>query len=91
MCISVHIQLASSPRHIGAVDEAVSILEVESPSGVDDDARQAFLALALFDAGRHGDALPTALLALIPTLDGYRMALTEYAEELPSGPIVGQR
>lgn len=87
----VHIQLASTLRNVGAADEAVSILEVESPSGVDDDARQAFLALALFDAGRHGDALRTALLALVPTLDGYQRSLTEYAEDLPSGPIVYER
>ena len=86
----VNIQLASTLRNVGAVDEAVSILEQRSPSGVDDDARQAFLALALFDAGRHGDALRTALLALIPTLDGYRRALTEYADLLPSGTTVGE-
>jgi len=35
------------------------------------------------DEGRYGDALRTALLALIPTLDGYGRALKEYAEELP--------
>lgn len=29
-----------------------------------------------------------ALLALIPTLDGYRRSLTEYAKALPSGPVV---
>lgn len=83
----VNIQLASTLRNVGSVDEAISILEVPSPRGVDDDARQAFLALALFDAGRHGDALRTALLALITTLDGYGRALTEYADDLPSGPI----
>lgn len=83
----VRIQLASTLRNVGAVTEAVSILQVESPSGRDEDARQAFLALALFDEGRYGDALRTALFALIPTLDGYRSALTEYANELPSGSV----
>lgn len=87
----VQIQLASTLRNVGAADEAVSILERESPGGVDDDARQAFLALALFDVGRHGDALRTALLALIPTLDGYRRSLTEYAADLPSGPFPYER
>ena len=80
----VHIQLASTLRNIGATAEAVSILETISPGGVDDGARQAFLALALFDEGRYGDALRTALLALIPTLDGYRRSLTAYANDLPS-------
>ena len=84
----VQIQLASTLRNVSAPEEAVSILETSSPSGVDDDARQALLALALFDEGRYGDALRTALFALVPTLDGYRRALTEYAEDLPSGPII---
>ncbi len=53
-------------------------------SGDDEAPQQAFLALALYDEGRYGDALRTALNALIPTLDGYGRALTEYAEELPS-------
>ncbi len=81
----VHIQLASTLRNVGAAAEAVSILEAMPVGGIDDDARQAFLALALFDEERYGDALRTALLALIPTLDGYRRSLTDYAAELPSG------
>ena len=81
----VHIQLASTLRNVGAAAEAVAILEAMPAGGADDDARQAFLALALFDEGRYGDALRTALLALIPTLDGYRRSLTGYAAELPSG------
>ena len=77
------IQLASSLRNVGASGEAVSILEAMPDAGSDEGARQAFLALALHDEGRHGDALRTALLALIPTLDGYKRSLTEYAAELP--------
>lgn len=79
----VSIQLASSLRNVGNSAEAVAILEAMPDAGVDEGARQAFLALALHDEGRHGDALRTALLALIPTLDGYRRSLTEYAAELP--------
>lgn len=79
----VFIQLASSLRNVGASAEAVSTLESMPAAGDDEAARQAFLALALYDEGRYGDALRTALLALIPTLDGYGRALTEYAEELP--------
>lgn len=78
------IQLASTLRNIGESAEAVSILESMPDGGVDEGARQAFLALALHDEGRHGDALRTALLALIPTLDGYKRSLTGYAAELPS-------
>ena len=87
----VLIQLASTLRNVGETGEAIALLETAAPGGVDDDARQAFLALALFDEGRYGDALRTALLALIPTLDGYRRSLTEYAHELPSGPVTTER
>ncbi|MBG6225106.1 hypothetical protein IWX63_001671 [Arthrobacter sp. CAN_A2] len=79
----VLIQLASTLRNVGSSAEAVAILESMPHAGGDDPARQAFLALALFDEGRHGDALRTALLALVPTLDGYRRSLTAYAGELP--------
>jgi hypothetical protein len=78
------IQLASSLRNIGDSAEAVSILESMPDAGIDEGARQAFLALALHDEGRYGDALRTALLALIPTLEGYKRSLTDYAAELPS-------
>ncbi|MDP9983337.1 tetratricopeptide (TPR) repeat protein [Pseudarthrobacter oxydans] len=78
------IQLASTLRNVGDSAEAVSILESMPDAGVDEGARQAFLALALHDEGRHGDALRIALLALIPMLDGYKRALTDYAAELSS-------
>lgn len=78
------IQLASTLRNVGESSEAVSILETMPDAGSDEGARQAFLALALHDEGRHGDALRTALLALIPTLDGYKRSLTDYAAELRS-------
>jgi tetratricopeptide (TPR) repeat protein len=81
----VHIQLASTLRNVGAAEEAVAILAAVPPGGPDDAARQAFLALALFDTERYGDALRTALRALIPTLDAYRRSLAGYAAELPSG------
>lgn len=86
----VFIQLASTLRNVGDSAEAVSVLESSPTSEDDEGARQAFLALALYDAGRYGDALRTALLALIPTLDGYKRALREYAEELPSTLPPGQ-
>lgn len=80
----VFIQLASTLRNVGASAEAVRMLESMPVTEADEAARQAFLALALYDEGRYGDALRTALAALIPTLDGYRRALGAYADELPS-------
>ncbi|WP_368784511.1 tetratricopeptide repeat protein [Arthrobacter sp. B0490] len=47
------------------------------------EARQAFLAIALRDEGGYGEASRTALLALIPTLDGDKRSLRAYAPELP--------
>lgn len=82
--LRVSIQLASTLRNVGASTEAVAILESMPAAGLDEGARQAFLALALYDEGRYGDSLRTVLHALIPTLDGYKRALTDYAAELPS-------
>ncbi|WP_223263013.1 tetratricopeptide repeat protein [Arthrobacter sp. NamB2] len=84
------IQLASSLRNVGASAEAVSILESMPDAGIDEGARRAFLALALHDECRYGDAQKTALLALIPTLDGYKRSLTAYATELPSTATMPQ-
>ena len=58
------IQLASSLRNLGEAGEAIALLERMEDSDAVGDARQAFLALALFDAGRPRDALRVALLAL---------------------------
>ena len=80
----VFIQLASTLRNVGESAEAVSMLEAAPMSAVDEPARQAFLALALYDEGRYGDALRTALLALVPTLESYQRSLRGYAGELPS-------
>lgn len=83
--LRARIQLASSLRNVGESAEAVRILESMPHAGGDEGARQAFLALALHDQGRYGDSLRTALLALVPTLDGYKRSLREYAAALPSG------
>lgn len=79
------IQLASSLRNIGVAAEAARILEQIDVSEIVGDAPQAFLALALFDAGRPGDALRVALSALAKTLPVYEGAVKHYAGELPSG------
>ena len=75
------IQLASTLRNLGRLEEAITLLS--EPSGADADAsRRAFLALALHSAGRHDEALRQALEALIPTLPRYRRSLSGYAAAL---------
>ncbi|PQZ53493.1 hypothetical protein CQ040_15765 [Microbacterium sp. MYb54] len=62
------VQLTSPLRNVGQAAVAIAL-----PGGRPDDpstgsAGQAFLALALYDEGRHDEALSVALLALAPTL-----------------------
>lgn len=79
------IQLVSTLRNLGRTDEAISLLTAEIEASLDDgldDARAAFLALALHDAGHHGRALSTALVALAPHLPAYGRAVVQYAAEV---------
>ncbi len=78
------IQLASSLRNLGQVEESVALLTAERDAGADelDDAVRAFLALALATAGREREATGIALAALAPHLPRYTRALTAYADEL---------
>ena len=76
------IQLASSLRNVGDTSEAITILEGMESGGSTADAQQAFLALALFDAGRSGDALRVALMTLGKTLPLYGGAIIHYAGEI---------
>jgi hypothetical protein len=78
---SAVIQLASSLRNVGEPAEAVALLEA-LPDDADAAGRDAFLALALHDAGRPTEALAVALRRLAPTLPGYGRAVAAYAEEL---------
>jgi tetratricopeptide (TPR) repeat protein len=80
------VQLASTLRNLGHAEEAVSLLEEAPPDESVGAARDAFLALALFDAGRSGDALRVALRALAPTLPRYARAVDAYAAALPDTP-----
>lgn len=77
------IQLASSLRNIGRADEAVALLADRPADAVTGGAARAFLALALHDAGRPGEALRVALAALAPTLPRYGGVIERYAAELP--------
>ena len=78
------IQLASSLRNVGAVEESVALLTAELDADSDqlDDAVRAFLALALVDAGRAREATSHALTALAPHLPRYQRSLANYARLL---------
>jgi Tetratrico peptide repeat len=78
------IQMASSLRNLGEAAESVALLTEERDAGSDDldDAVNAFLALALVDAGREREAVSVALTALSPHLTRYQRSLTNYARLL---------
>ena len=76
------IQLASSLRNVGEFEAAIQVLDDVEENDIAGDAHRAFLALALFDAGRSDQALRVALEALAKTLPLYSRAVTGYAAEL---------
>jgi hypothetical protein len=78
------IQLASSLRNLGQSHESVALLRAERAAGSDelDDAVDAFLALALADAGHEREGLSLALAALAPHLPRYQRSLAGYARLL---------
>jgi tetratricopeptide (TPR) repeat protein len=78
------IQMASSLRNLGEVEESVALLTAERGRQSDelDDAVAAFLALALTSAGREREAIGVALGALATHMDRYQRSLRNYAAEL---------
>ena len=83
------MQYASTLRNLGRPERAVALLERLprlSPVGT---ARDAFLALALRDAGRSDEALRVLLEALVPTLPRYQRSVTAYAAELTDAATEG--
>ena len=78
------IQLASTLRNLGRVEESVALLSAEREAGSDelDDAVAGFLALALADSGREREAAALALGALAKHLPRYNRSLANYAEDL---------
>jgi hypothetical protein len=75
------VQMASSRRGLGHVDEAIDILssaDLHSLGG----APSLVLALALRDAGRHDEALRVAIEAVIPHLPRYQRSMANYARLL---------
>ncbi len=81
------IQLASTLRNLGEIEESVALLTAEREAGSDhlDDAVAAFLALALADAGREREAVGIALGALARHLPRYNRSLAYYASVLAEG------
>ncbi|MBO2447960.1 tetratricopeptide repeat protein [Actinomadura barringtoniae] len=78
------IQLASTVRNLGQIEESIALLSAEREAGSDelDDAVDAFLALALADAGREREGLSLALGALSRHLPRYNRSLANYARML---------
>lgn len=78
------IQLASTLRNLGEIEESIALLTAEQRAGSDDldDAVTAFLALSLTDVGREREAAALALGALARHLPRYNRSLTNYAKAL---------
>lgn len=79
------IQLASTIRNLGKLDESLELLRAEyerDPGGSLHDAAAAFYALALVSSGDAVRAASVALTALAPHLPRYTRSVTGYAREL---------
>jgi len=82
------IQLASTIRNLGKIDEAQQLLRAEyerEPRGPLHDAAAAFYALALVSAGEAERAASIALETLAPHLPRYTRSVTGYAREIGDG------
>lgn len=85
------IQMSSSLRNIGRVEEAIGLLAAErdvDPATLDAptrslaDAISAVMALCLADAGREREAVSVAVGALAPHLPRYQRSMANYARLL---------
>ena len=76
------IQLASSLRNLGRPIEALRVLQDFEVTDEYTSARDAFVALTLWDIGDAEQALRSALRAAGPALGKYRRAVGAYAAEL---------
>ena len=79
------IQLASTIRNLGKLDEALDLLRAEYERDGDAplrDAAAAFYALALVSSGEAVRAASVALTALAPHLPRYTRSVAAYAREL---------
>ncbi|MDR6868429.1 tetratricopeptide (TPR) repeat protein [Microbacterium resistens] len=76
------IQLASTLRNLGQVEESLRVLDEERRGGELADAAAAFYALALASAGDPKAAAAIALETLAPHLPQYTRSVAAYAREL---------
>ncbi|MGV8857452.1 tetratricopeptide repeat protein [Rhodoglobus sp.] len=79
------IQLASTLRNLGRIDEAIAMLEQQLHEHPDDEwtgPSAAFLALALTSRGEATHAAAVALMALADYLPIYSRSVRGYAAEL---------
>ncbi|MFH8987223.1 tetratricopeptide repeat protein [Streptomyces sp. NPDC017940] len=78
------VQLASSLRNTGRLEEAIELLtpELEAEHDELDDAVRATLALCLVDAGRGREAVSLAVGALARHLPRYQRSMANYARLL---------
>jgi tetratricopeptide (TPR) repeat protein len=79
--------LGSTLRALGEYAEAVDVLSAARAAFPDDRAFEPFLALALYNVGRHAEAVELLVTCLAETtsddeIAGYRRALLFYAPRL---------
>ena len=81
------IQLASTLRNLGSIEESLDLLRAEyerGPTAQLHDATAAFYALALVSHGDAVTAASVALKALAPHLPRYTRSVAAYAHDLVS-------
>jgi tetratricopeptide (TPR) repeat protein len=79
------IQLASTLRNLGRIDESIAMLELQLQEHPDDEwtgPSAAFLALALTSRGDPIQGVAVALMALADYLPTYSHSVRDYAAEL---------
>ena len=91
----LHVQLGSTLRNVGELEEAERLLAQGRSQFPDYAAIQAFHALALTSLGRTEEAVASLLELLVDradsiNLDGYQRALREYAADLRESATEGR-
>jgi tetratricopeptide (TPR) repeat protein len=76
------IQLASTLRNLGRLDESLALLREAPPYPPYAVATASFAALTLASLGRPAEGLALVLKALAPTLPRYQRSVRAYADEL---------
>lgn len=83
--IQAMIQLGSTLRNLGELEESITLLEAAAGMGTTPstgDAATIFLAFSLIDAGREREAALRLIRAMQPHLPRYRGSVDWYANEI---------